>query len=76
MTKPAAAPDVQTGVQTSAPTNALPHDWNRGRARIGASLLLALTQGLGINMVNSNLQLIQGDLGATANAYAGIIVLF
>ena len=50
-----------------APTDesAPSHDWNLGRARIAVALLLGLTQGLGINMVNANLPQIQGELGAT-----------
>ena len=34
---------------------------------IGASLLLSLTQGLGMNLVSANIPQIQGSIGATVN---------
>ncbi|MDB5849544.1 MAG: major Facilitator Superfamily protein [Rhodoferax sp.] len=53
-----------------APTPAEPpaphHSLATGLAFAGVSLLLALTQGLGVNLVNSNLTGVQGALGATA----------
>ena len=52
------------------PPSATPpqESYNRlhGAACIGVSLLLGLTQGLGVNLVNANLSAIQGSLGATA----------
>ena len=59
--------------ETSSPTeNATPaapipaYDPVHGVACAAISLLLGLTQGLGINLVNANLSAIQGSLGATA----------
>ena len=43
-----------------------PHNVKLGLAFGAVSLLLGITQGLGVNLVNSNLTSIQGSLGATA----------
>ena len=44
---------------------AAPYDWREGVAFGAVSLLLGITQGLGVNLVNSNLTGVQGALGAT-----------
>jgi MFS family permease len=54
-TAPAAAPSAQE-----------PQDATHSAACAAISLLLGLTQGLGVNLVNANLSAIQGSLGATA----------
>jgi MFS family permease len=51
---------------TPAEPPAAPHNLLEGIAFACISVLLALTQGLGVNLVNSNLLGIQGSLGATA----------
>lgn len=43
-----------------------PYDLRMGLAFMAISLLLGITQGLGVNLVNSNLTGVQGALGATA----------
>lgn len=43
-----------------------PHDLRQALVFAAISLLLGLTQGLGVNLVNANLTGIQGALGATA----------
>jgi len=50
---PAATPPVE------------PYDLRMGLAFMAISVLLGITQGLGVNLVNSNLSGIQGALGAT-----------
>lgn len=44
-----------------------PHHWRRSLLFIAISLLLGVTQGLGVNLVYVNLAQIQGSLGATQN---------
>ncbi|MGI6851138.1 MFS transporter [Mesorhizobium sp. 1B3] len=39
----------------------------RAAVYIGASLLLSLTQGLGMNLVSANIPQVQGSIGATTN---------
>ncbi len=49
-----------------APPADAPWEARQGLRYIGVALLLAITQGLGVNLVNANLTGIQGSLGATA----------
>lgn len=59
------------GDNAAAPAaTAAPHDWNHGLVFIGMSLLLGLTQGLAVNLVNANITAIQGSFGATASEAA------
>lgn len=44
---------------------AAPYDLREGLAFAAVSVLLGITQGLGVNLVNSNLTGVQGALGAT-----------
>lgn len=57
---------VATPAPPPAVPEAAPYSVREGVAFGAVSLLLALTQGLGVNLVNSNLTGIQGALGATA----------
>lgn len=53
----------------SVPPNAAgtpTHDWRRASAYATVSVLVGLTQGLSVYLVNNNLPGIQGSLGATA----------
>jgi MFS family permease len=43
-----------------------PYDWRRGVALGSVSVVVGLTQSLGIFLVNNNLTGVQGELGATA----------
>lgn len=58
---PAQAASVPVG---SADTPA--HNWRRASAYATVSVLVGLTQGLSVYLVNNNLPAIQGSLGATA----------
>ncbi|MDM0019759.1 MFS transporter [Variovorax saccharolyticus] len=60
-TTPAAAP-----APAPAAPPPEPYDLRQGLLFASVSLLLGITQGLGVNLVNSNLTGIQGSLGATA----------
>lgn len=57
---------VQSPTPAGATGAALPLDSRRALACAAVSLLVGLTQGLGIYLVNNNLSAIQGSLGATA----------
>ncbi|MFC5519979.1 MFS transporter [Polaromonas jejuensis] len=61
----AAAP-ASTSAAPPAPAPADPWNMWQGLSFMAVSLLLGITQGLGVNLVNSNLTGIQGSLGATA----------
>jgi MFS family permease len=54
-------------VSASPSSSVLPdHDWGRGALYASVSLLIGLTQGMGIYVVNNNLPSIQGAFSATA----------
>lgn len=60
----------------AAPATAAPYRPRQALACAAVSLLLGLTQGLGINLVNSNLGGIQGALGATTSEVAWITTAY
>ncbi len=69
MTSDAAAPSPTAASQagaTTAPASAAPSGAVYSACSIATALLVALTQGLGLQLVSSNLAAIQGSLGATA----------
>lgn len=53
-------------VAPAAPPEPPPYVLSKGLALGAVGLLLGITQGLGVNLINSNLTGIQGALGATA----------
>jgi MFS family permease len=55
-----------TAALAAAPLVDAPFDARHAAACAATSLLLGLTQGLGVNLVSTNLSSIQGSLGATA----------
>src|SRR5258705_2002849 len=63
---PLDAPPNPPPASPAAGADAQPYDLRHGLACGGVSLLVGLTQGLGIFLVNNNLTGIQGPLGATA----------
>lgn len=78
---PAAAPEPD---ETQAPAPAAPPapppyvPMHRARAvsYMIASLTLALTQGLGMNLVTANIQQIQGSIGATSNEATWMVAAY
>ena len=58
--------DAPEPVAPAQPSAEPPYDWRRGVALGTVSLIVGLTQGLGIFLVNNNLTGVQGELGATA----------
>ena len=59
----ATEPAVAAPIPPALPAE--PYDLRMGLAFMAISLLLGVTQGLGVNLVNSNLTGVQGALGAT-----------
>ena len=57
---------VQAPVQAAVAPPPPPYVLRDGLAMAAVAILLGITQGLGINLVNSNLTGVQGALGATA----------
>src|ERR671921_16338 len=80
------APEVETpsgaaearDTQASPQPPALPAPMPplRAAAYMLASLLLALTQGLGMNLISANLPQIQGSLGATTNEAPWLVAAY
>jgi MFS family permease len=61
----------------AAPTAApAPMPLPRAAAYVVTSLLLALTQGLGLNLISANLPQIQGSLGATSNESMWLVAAY
>ncbi|WP_374470053.1 MFS transporter [Phenylobacterium sp.] len=59
-----------------APPDAPPYDWRKGVVAAAMSVLVGVTQGLGINLVTANLPAIQGALGATPVEGAWIVAAY
>ncbi|EIE50859.1 putative transport protein transmembrane [Citreicella sp. 357] len=59
--------DASSAPAPKAPPPFVAMPWQRAAAYMGASALLALTQGLGQGFVSSNLPQIGGEIGATTN---------
>ncbi|MDB5458187.1 MAG: putative transporter [Caulobacter sp.] len=62
----------------TAPSQATPAawTWRHGLAYGAVSVLLGVTQGLGLNLVNNNLPWIQGSLGAYTNESAWLSIAY
>lgn len=60
----------------AAPPAFVPMHRGRAVAYMGAALLLALTQGLGMNLVTANIPQIQGSIGATTNEATWMIAAY
>lgn len=63
-------------MSTPEPAAAPPYELREGLVFAAVSMLLGLTQGLGINLVNSNLNGVQGALGATATEVSWLTTAF
>jgi MFS family permease len=82
-------PDPQRAVETDAPAKPNPAEPNpapaptpvampplRAASYMLAAVLLALTQGLGMNIISANLPQIQGSLGATTNEATWLVAAY
>jgi MFS family permease len=78
-----AAPPPEAGAQAAAlepkptaPPPFVPMPLPRAGAYAAASVMLALTQGLGMNLVSANLPQVQGAIGATGNEATWLIAAY
>lgn len=59
-----------------APPPAPPYDWRKGLVAGAMSLLVGITQGLGVNLTAANLPAIGGTLGATQNEASWLVTAY
>jgi len=69
-------PDPRPAAPAAEPPPFLPMHPARAAGYMSASLLLALTQGLGMNLVTANIPQIQGAIGATSNEASWMIAAY
>jgi MFS family permease len=69
-------PVRRRGQPLPAPAPYTPRPWPVAACYIIASTLIAMTQGLGLNLISANLYQIQGPLGATTNETVWLVAAY